>query len=188
MVWSAMTSLSPDLPWLLCLTGAECTGKSTLALDLAAAYGAPCVAEFARQYLAGATSYGADDLRAIAEGQLAAERRALAAGAPVVVADTDVTVIAVWWQEKYGPRPDWLQRALAERSPRRYLLPRPDLPWVFDPLRESPNDRPRLHQRYRELLAAGPFEYAEIGGLGEGRMQAARRQVDVWLADAATDG
>jgi nicotinamide riboside kinase len=172
---------SSEHPLIICVTGAECTGKTTLAETLAATLQVPLVPEIARAYLAGTTGYTADDVLAIAREQQAAEQAALAER-PLVVADTDLTVIQVWWEEKYGELNSWLAAALAERSERRYLLPRPDLPWEFDPLRESPRDRPRLHRRYQQLLECGPFPYAQVEGVGEARFLRAIAQVEDWLA------
>lgn len=184
-------------PFVICVTGAESTGKSTLAAHLAASLDAPLVPEVARGYLerrsdprpgASAThGYGPEDVEAIARAQLEAEIAALAT-APLVVADTDLTVIQVWWEEKFGPAPAWLQRALAARSPRCYLLPRPDIPWEYDPLRESPLDRQRLHQRYLSLLDASAFDYVEVYGRGPDRQARAERWVRQRLAARAVGG
>ncbi|MEM8769680.1 MAG: ATP-binding protein [Pseudomonadota bacterium] len=155
---------------ILCLTGPESTGKSTLAAALSEALDAVLVPEVARSYLAGRHEYAASDVLAIAEAQEAAERRALESGAARIVCDTDLTVIRVWWEEKYGAPPAPLTEALERRSPRAYLLLEPDLPWAPDPLRENPEDRGRLFSRYRELLEGGPFPYRQIAGLGEARL------------------
>lgn len=168
-------------PLVICVTGAECTGKSTLAARLAGNLGMPLVVEAARDYLSDRARYQAADLLAIARAQIALEEQALGHGRPVV-ADTDLSVIQVWWEEKYGALPPDLLTLLEARSARRYLLMAPDLPWEFDPLRENPHDRPRLHQRYREILEAGPFPWAEISGHGDRRLRSARRQVEAWLA------
>jgi nicotinamide riboside kinase len=157
---------------VICITGTECTGKSTLARQLADALAVPLVTEVARDYLAGRHGYDRADVLAIARAQRDAEAAALAT-ADLVVADTDLSVIQVWWEEKYGPLDPWLAEALMARSARRYLLTRPDIAWEPDPLRESPHDRQRLHRRYLEVLAAAPFPFAEIGGLGEARLSAA---------------
>jgi nicotinamide riboside kinase len=167
---------------VLCVTGAECTGKSTLAASLAEALGVPLIPEVARTYLAGKIGYRSSDVLAIAREQLVAEEEALAHGAPLVVADTDLTVIQVWWEEKYGALDPWLTDALRARSPRRYLLTRPDLPWEPDPLRESPHDRERLHARYLEILTAGPFPFFEISGSGPQRFTNAFHRVRHWTA------
>jgi nicotinamide riboside kinase len=180
----AMTE--PTLPLVICVTGAECTGKTTLASRLAAELNAPLVAEVARDYLAERSGYQSDDLVAIARIRASQELIALSQARSVVVADTDLTVIQVWWEEKYGALDDTLRALLAERTPRRYLLPQPDLPWEFDPLRESPHDRPRLHARYREILDAGPFPYAEISGVGESRFEQAMTRVRAWVAERSS--
>lgn len=174
----------PTVPLLICVTGVECTGKTALAEQLARWLDAPLVSEAARDYLRGRTNYDRDDVLAIARAQLAAEHSALERAESVAVADTDLTVIQVWWQEKYGELDPWLIEALARRTPRRYLLPQPDLPWEFDPLRESPHDRERLHERYRALLEADLFPFAEVFGLGEARFEGAREAVAPWLAQA----
>jgi len=173
--------VSQPHPWVLCVTGVECTGKSTLARQLAEWLDAPLVPEVARTFLAGRSGYTAEDVLAIAREQLAAEAVALAETADVVVADTDLSVIQVWWEEKYGELDPWLAKMLAARSDRRYLLPQPDIPWEFDPLRESPEDRPRLHERYRALLMAGPFPFAEVSGLGRARLRRAQALAAPWL-------
>ena len=170
-----------DGPLVICVTGAECTGKTTLAEHLAQALDVPLVPEVARRFLVGRTGYEKEDVLAIARAQQAAERSALER-AGLVVADTDLTVIQVWWEEKYGALHPWILRALVERTPRRYLLAKPDLPWEFDPLRESPHDRPRLHERYRVLLQASAFPYHEVTGLGDERVNGALTQVQRWIA------
>ncbi len=166
---------------VLCVTGTESTGKTTLAVLLAQALEAPLVPEIARRELAGRHGYSAADVLAIAQKQRQAEDEALSGGARLVVADTDLTVIQVWWEEKYGELHPWIARALDERSERRYLLARPDLPWEPDPLRESPLDRERLHARYLELMQASPFPCFEVSGLGEDRLTGALDRIRRWM-------
>jgi nicotinamide riboside kinase len=168
---------------VICLTGPESTGKTTLAAALAAEFDLPLVPEAARDYLRGRTAYNREDLLAIAELQLAAEARALASGSPAVLADTDLMVIQVWWEEKFGELDVRISEGLQARSARRYLLTQPDIPWAPDPLRESPNDRPRLYLRYQELLVRSEFPFAEIGGEGGARLKAARLHVSQWLEE-----
>jgi nicotinamide riboside kinase len=178
---------------LICVTGPESTGKTTLAEALAERLGAPLVSECARTLLAArirrdsagtagsGVDYGPQDVLEIAKAQLAAEQAALAEGAPIVVADTDLTVIRVWWEEKYGALHPWISAALAERSPRRYLLALPDIPWQPDPLRESPLDRQRLVVRYREVLAGDGHPFGEVSGAGPARLDSAWQHVRRWI-------
>lgn len=172
---------------VVCLTGPESTGKSSIAEQLANALAVPLVPEIAREYLAGRSGYEPADLLAIAHAQLAAEQDALAEGTGLIVCDTDLQVIQVWWEELYGDPDPWLIQALANRSARRYLLAAPDLPWEPDPLRESPLDRERLFQRYRQALREGTFPYAEVRGEGRIRFECALAAVQGWLGEPLQD-
>ncbi|MCZ6710948.1 MAG: ATP-binding protein [Gammaproteobacteria bacterium] len=168
---------------VVCVTGPESSGKTTLASELARALAVPLVTEVAREYLAGKSSYDADDLLAIARAQLSAEQNALAEGTGVVVCDTDLQVIQIWWQEKFGELDPWLEEALSERTQRCYLLAAPDLPWQPDPLRESAEDRERLFDRYARLLRDESFSFAEVRGTGGIRFERALKTVQGWLAE-----
>ena len=172
---------------VVCLTGPESTGKTAIAKQLASALAVPLVPEVAREYLAGRPEYDQADLLAIARAQLAAEQDALAEGTGLVVCDTDLQVIQIWWEERYADLDPWLTQALAERSARRYLLAAPDLPWEPDPLRESPHDRERLFRRYRRALKESGFPYAEIRGAGRSRFESALITVQRWLAEPQQD-
>ena len=169
-------------PFIVCLTGTESTGKTTLATALASHYGAKLVPEAARHHLAPNRPYGPEDVLAIARAQMRLEAEALAGSPRLVVCDTDLLVIQVWWQVKYGPLPEELKQALAGRSLRGYLLTRPDIPWTPDPLRESGGERSDLHRRYQQALADGPHPYVEVGGDLERRLATARGQIDRWLS------
>lgn len=116
--------------------------------------------------------YTAEDLLRIAQLQRAAETEALAqTTGRMVIADTDLTVIKVWWQEKFGDPTDAFDALYqAERQQvRAYLLCYPDIAWQSDPLRENPTDRLRLFRRYVELLEADDCRYRVIWGQGRHR-------------------
>ena len=168
-------------PLIVCLTGSESTGKTTLATALANHYDAPLVPEVARRHLTPNRPYGPKEVLAIAREQVCLEAEALAGSPRLVVCDTDLLVIQIWWQVKFGVLPEELAAALAGRSVRAYLLTRPDIPWVPDPLRETGGERSDLHRRYQRALAEGPHPYLEVGGPFSNRLAAARRQIAQWL-------
>lgn len=166
------------------IVGAECSGKTTLAEELALRFDTACVPEFSREYLAAGASYDQADVLAIAKGQYAAETAAGAAQS-LLIADTDLVVIKVWWAVRYGGGHPWVDATLAEQlaSERRcYLLPTPDIPWAPDPLREHPNDRPALHARYRALLDSLGVDYLEVSGTREERLARAATAIEDWLS------
>lgn len=158
---------------ILCLTGPESTGKSTLAAYLAQQLALPLVTEAARRLLTPGSDYTESDLRDIARAQQQAEAAALRQ-APALIADTDILVIAVWWRERFAaaaatPWPAWLHALLQQRTPRHYLLCLPDLAWEPDPLRESQHDRERLLLCYQQLLRSGPYHWDALAGQGPAR-------------------
>ena len=160
---------------VICLTGPESTGKSTLALGLAQHLGALHVTEAARRLLESREpgDYDATDVLDIARTQLADERAALATDAPIVVLDTDLSVIKIWYEERFARSDSWLDAAWRDLSPRHYLLLAPDLAWRADPLRENPLDRPRLFDRYKALLDTSRRPYEIVYGEGPARLDAA---------------
>ena len=150
---------------LVVITGPESSGKTTLAQRCGAHLSCAVQPEIARDYLASNMAYTPKDLLNIAAQQSKAEQT-LVARHDVVVADTDLQTICIWWQEKFGPLPEGLRLAYHKQSPRLYLLCRPDLTWVPDPLRENPHDRERLFTLYRADLEARGHPYQVIHGQG----------------------
>lgn len=114
----------------VCFHGAESTGKSVLAARLSAARGWPWVPEYGRSYAeAHGTEFTMDDLLAIAGGQDAAMRAALAANPAVLLLDTDPLMTAAWAEMLFGSVPDEL---FAYPRADLYLLFAADTPWVED--------------------------------------------------------
>ena len=155
------------------LTGPECSGKTTLATQLAEHYGVSIAPEPAREHLQPEQVYQPSDLLQLAVTQCRLE---INASPKLQVLDTDLQNIYLWWQEKFGPAPTTLQRCYADYSSQRdriYLLCRPDIPWEFDPLRENPRDRDRLYQLYRDDLTARKLTYGVIEGQAGRRLDCA---------------
>ncbi len=148
--------------------------------------------EVARTYLEGRSAYGAEDVLEIARRQAAAEAAALSGTRGLVVLDTDLLVIRVWWEERFGALPEELIGLLAAREARAYLLARPDLPWEADPLRENPEDRQRLFDIHEALLATGAMPHRIVSGQGDARLRqavaAARELIPAFTRSAEQGG
>ncbi len=159
------------------VTGAECSGKTSLAQALAVHFDAPWVPEMAREYLEGLErSYRESDLRAIGELQLRTEeeeQRASRLGADLLICDTDLITIRIWGDEKYGRSDPWIVQQTEERPYELWLLCSPDIPWEFDPQRENPHDRDRLFAVYEKTLKSLGKPYRIISGEREERMRLA---------------
>jgi len=167
------------------LIGSECTGKSTLAADLAAHYGTACAPEYGRIFVdAKAAPLVAADVDAIARGQIAGEE-ALARGANrILIQDTDLISTVVYSRHYFGGCPAWVESAARERLAQLYLLHHPDVPWVPDGLQRDRGDRrEEMHGLFREALEDLGARYVDVMGGWEERRARAVRAVDGLLAE-----
>ncbi len=166
------------------LTGSECTGKSTLASELAEHYRTVWVPEQSRAYLdaKGAPLVSAD-VEAIARAVIAAEEEAVRRAARLLILDTDLLSTVVYSRHYYGDCPPWVEAAARERRGHLYLLHHPDVPWVPDGLqRDIPDRRDYMHALFREALEAGGARYVDVRGDWEERRDRARRAIDALRA------
>ena len=150
--------------------GTESTGKTTLAQKLAAHFGEPWAAEYVREYWdAHAGQITAEDLDAIARGQIANEAAAVARAQRVVFCDTELLTCTLWDDWLFpGACPPWV-RAEAEVRARGYalwLLCDTDIPWAPDPQRSFPNpaERDRGRQLWRKTLEKRRLPFVDICG------------------------
>jgi nicotinamide riboside kinase len=152
------------------LTGPESTGKSTLAKQLAEFYNVPCVAELARNFIANlGRAYTEDDVLEIARLQIEEEVKLLTSNQRAVFFDTDLVITKIWLLHVYGKSPKWIDDALNKYPADLHLLCNYDLPWEPDPVRENPDIRPLLFEKYKNEIVSLNQSYAIISGVGEER-------------------
>lgn len=168
----------------LCFHGAESTGKSVLAAQLAGEFGVPWVPEYGRTYCEErGTDLTMDDLLAIAEGQAAAVEAARAARPPLLLLDTDQLMTAAWAEMLFGHVPPPL---LAYPKADRYLLFAPDVPWVDDGTRffgKAPL-RTRFAALAEDMLLRTEVPWQRIGGNWDERAAQARMAIEAALTAA----
>ena len=176
-----------EAPVVVVVTGSECTGKTTLAGELAEHFRAPGSPEFARAYLdRKAAPLDATDVEAIARGQIRVEDEAAAAASRLVVKDTDLVSTVVYGRHYYGVCPAWIEQAARERAGHLYLLLHPDVPWSPDGLqRDRPAQRAHLHDLFRRELDSLGVKVVDIRGTWEERRRAAVVAVQDGLQGAA---
>lgn len=145
--------------------GPECTGKSDLSEFLANHFNTVWVKEYAREYLDNLPRpYEIGDLTEIARGQIRAEEELVTRANKVLICDTDLYVIKVWSEFKYGSCDPWILEQIATRRYDLYLLTYIDIPWQYDPLREHPDQREKLYTLYLKELKNQPVPFVEIKG------------------------
>ena len=132
------------------IIGPESTGKSTLAHYLAKRYNGVCVPEYAREYMEKLNrDYTMDDVVYIAKQQI---RQLQELEDALYFFDTELVITKVWFEYKYGFCPSWLEQAIHDYPMDVYLICYPDIEWKQDPVRENPDIRLELFQRYESEI------------------------------------
>ena len=106
--------MTGERPTRIVVTGSESTGKTTLARDLAAHFGAQWVPEQSRSYAERVRrELKADDVAPIASEQIAAEDAALVEAIRTrrrwLFLDTDLLSTVVYARHYYGSCPAWIE-------------------------------------------------------------------------------
>lgn len=164
--------------------GAESTGKSTLARQLAAHFDAPCAGEYVRTFWDDhAGQIDAADLAAIARGQIANEARAARQATDLLFCDTELITNTLWADLLFPQQcPDWVRTAANRRSRQYalYLLCDTDLAFAADVQRCFPDaaDRTYCRKLWRAALLDRQLPFIDIRGAGEQRLAAAVAAVD----------
>jgi nicotinamide riboside kinase len=158
------------------LTGPESTGKSTLTKLLADYFSAPFVSEIAREFILNLNrAYTYEDVVKIAELQIETENQIMNSGKDYVFFDTDLIVTKIWLMHCFGKCPEWLDDAIKNTAADIHLLCYYDLIWEPDPLRENPDIRPELYEKYKSEIIYFGLDYAVVNGVGEERFNNARK-------------
>ncbi|MET0310959.1 MAG: ATP-binding protein [Burkholderiaceae bacterium] len=171
----------------IALVGAESTGKSTLAAQLAAKFRATglsvtVVDEVLREWCGreGRTPRR-DEQMAIAQEQA---RRSRQARADVVISDATSVMIAVYSDMLFGDSSLYDFALAHQRSYDVTLLTGLDLPWVADPLRDGPHVREPVDALVRAALTAAGITWHGVYGTGEERVRNALRGIHAAAGNA----
>ncbi len=155
-------------PRRICLTGPECTGKSTLAARAERELGATWVREFAREYVERHRNVlTSADVEPIARGEIA---NLNAARGDLIVLDTDLLSTVVYARHYYGSCPSWIEEEARKRRADLYLLFATDIPWQPDPARDAGGDaREVLFAAFRAALDEFETNWEIVSGDWEAR-------------------
>jgi len=158
----------------VCVIGPECTGKTDLSKFLSEHYNTPWVDEYARAYLNKlGRPYQQHDLTKIAHGQMRMEDEWLNDANKVLICDTNLLVIKIWSEYKFGTCDKEILKGMAERKYDLYLLTNIDIPWQDDPQREHPQKREFFWNLYKKEVATTGVATVEISGSREVRRSTA---------------
>jgi len=169
-----VNSFSPPNVKKVAVIGPECTGKSDLSAFLATHFKTEWAREYARGYMDKLVRpYAQSDLLTIAHGQLRVEEEFMRDSNKVLICDTNLYVIKIWSQFKFGTVDEEILNHIATRKYDLYLLTYIDIPWQDDPQREHPTKRQELYDIYLREMKNQPVPFVEIKGERELRRKMA---------------
>jgi nicotinamide riboside kinase len=170
-------------PRLICIIGAESTGKTTLAKALAGTFQSPWVPEYLRTFcdLRGRTPTQGEQsliLETQVVDELSARTRARADAAPFVFCDTAPLLTAIYSEFVFA---DTSLYARARTLHGRYALTlvlAPDIAWIADGMqRDGEHVRAPITERIISELSRINARVVHIGGQSNDRLHAATEAV-----------
>jgi len=168
------------------VTGAECTGKSTLASSLSGYYGEPWTEEYVRSYVEKLDrEINSSDLEPIAKGQLALEDHPIELAKRFILHDTNLLSTILYANHYFGEQLDWVNDAFLRRDYDLYLLCTSEgVDWQDDPgQRDSPAARDALEGKFKESLQRLQLAHLELTGSPEARFGEAVLAIDQLLCE-----
>ncbi|WP_373058484.1 AAA family ATPase [Zunongwangia sp. H14] len=166
------------------LYGPESTGKTTLANQLAAHYNKPLVKEYMREYLQKKWDEKkeiceVEDLIPIAAGQMQQENALAQKEKQLLFCDTNLLELKVYSEAYYnGFCPPQLLKHALNNHYTSYFLMYIDTPWTPDDLRDKPEDRLGMFNRFKAALEVHHKPFVILKGNREERFKSAVSIID----------
>ncbi|MFL6336777.1 MAG: AAA family ATPase [Pyrinomonadaceae bacterium] len=164
----------------VCVVGAESTGKTTLAQDLARHFNTVWVPEYGREYserklaAEGGYDFRPAEFAHIAARQCELEDEAARRANKVLICDTDAFATSVWHRRYVGARSPEVERIAARHQcPDLYLLTDIKTPFVQDGTRDGEHVREWMHEVFVEELRAQGRHFRPAGGTRGERLRQA---------------
>jgi NadR type nicotinamide-nucleotide adenylyltransferase len=171
----------------ICVLGAESTGTTTLARDLAEHYHTVWVPEYGRLYTERLKEGGiniftyhwrTEEFVHIAKQQQKDEDRLARQANRLLICDTDALATAIWHQRYVGTWSQEVEAIVKRRRYDLYLLTNCEIPFEDDGLRDGQHIRPWMTMRFTEELTRRGLPWVLVkGGRGE-RLEKAIAEVE----------
>jgi NadR type nicotinamide-nucleotide adenylyltransferase len=177
----------------VCVLGAESSGTTTLARDLAAHFGTVWVPEFgrlyyeARQTQPGPLRWDAEEFALIAAEQNRLEDALARRCGRLLVCDTDAFATRLWQERYQGYTSAAVARAADGRRMDLYLLTDCGIPFVQDGTRDGAHLRERMQGRFAEELRATGRPFLPVAGTPRERLARAVAACEQLLAAPRLD-
>lgn len=159
------------------IVGAESTGTTTLARDLARYYETVWTPEFGRFYTEGKLTSGTNwqtrEFVFIANEQNRLEDEYARLANRVLICDTNSWATRLWHERYVGKMDSGVDRQALRRSYDLVLLTGDEIPFEDDGMRDGEHIRHAMHQRFSKLLRKEGIAYRLLRGNRQSRLKEA---------------
>jgi HTH-type transcriptional regulator, transcriptional repressor of NAD biosynthesis genes len=174
----------------ICVLGAESTGTTTLAEDLAQHYATCWVSEYGREYSVlkqkrGEIIWRTDEFVAIAREQNRQEEEAARKSNRLLIGDTNAFATCIWHFRYLGTYSEEVAAAAAESRCDLYLLTGDEIAFVQDGLRDGEHIRHAMHGWFEAALQKQAVPWAVVRGPREERLRIAVQLINSLFATSS---
>lgn len=168
----------------VCVLGAESTGTTTLARDLAKYYKTVWVPEYGRMYSEGklfagkGAEWSSEEFNTIAKAQGEIEDKLAESSNGLVICDTDAFATSVWHERYMNYRSADVEFIASQRNYVLYILTGNEIPFVQDGTRDGEHIRDKMHQRFIKKLEETHRYFVLVTGTPEERLRQSVGAID----------
>ena len=169
------------------IVGAESTGTTTLARDLAEALHAPWVPEIGRYYTESIVTSGYkwrdDDFYRIGRLQQTYENEMAARSKGVIVCDTNAVATELWQRRYVGRISKKMKLIATQDKADLYIITGDEIPFVQDGQRDGEHIRHQMHQWFLTHIKKTGVPYIVVSGDQATRLQNALVATEEMIAE-----
>ena len=174
----------------VCIVGAESTGTTTLAQQLAEHYATVWVPEYGRTYCENLVAAGIDlwnyqwkseEFLNIARMQCDLEDKLAREANRILICDTDALATGIWHERYMKSRMAEVEKLASSRSYRLCILTDHDIPFVQDGLRDGEAIRQQMTAHFEARLMECQRPWIKVSGGRSQRLQRAVGKIDQLL-------
>ena len=171
----------------ICIVGAESTGTTTLAQDLAAHYKTAWVPEYGRKYCEELAASGVDlwnyrwqsrEFVHIARAQCELEEKLAREANRILICDTDALATGIWHERYLDHRSPEVDEIAISRTYDLYILTDCDIPFVQDGLRDGESIRQWMTSRFENRLTECKKSWMKVSGTPAQRLETSVAKID----------
>ncbi|HWQ92422.1 MAG TPA: AAA family ATPase [Clostridia bacterium] len=171
----------------VCVLGAESTGTTTLAKDLAQALRTVWVEEYGRGYSEQKIrlhdpEWRSDEFVHIAQEQVRRENASAREANRVLICDTNAFATVLWHRRYMGCHNACVEQIAKNQPCDLYLLTGDEIPFVQDGLRDGEHIRHQMHQWFLNALKAQALPWHLVQGFRDQRLTQALARVEALFA------